>query len=185
VDRARERFLSHADAKHQRGRAPIFLVAEEDWLEDPFADGIVRHAWDERGRGYSLLEALLQASRRLIDRRAVLSQQVLTLDLAGAKPTPSGSYSPQEVQRQQERRRREAVERRKEAERQMTRMLTHGTRAQQQAPPPVPPTPPAARPSAPAVNRAAAGLPLDDLQLTGAPAPVPHRAPSNGNTASS
>lgn len=191
VDRARQRFLAHADAKRQRGRAPIFLVAEEDWLADPFADAIVHHAWDERGRGHGLLEVLLQASRRLIDRRAVLSQQVLTLDLTGAKPTPSGSYSPAEVQRQQERRRQEAEERRKEAERQMQRMLTHGTRAQQAdagspagrgaAPRPTP-VRDAGSSTLPTIDRAAAGLPLDDLQLTGAPViapPVPAPRPSN------
>ena len=120
---AHKRFVAHARAKRIRGHAPIFLVAEDDWAADPFADGQVLHVWSDGERRHGLLEALLGASRKLIDRRALLAQQTLRLDLQGAKPTPQGSYSEAEREKRRRARADDDTQRRTKAQADLLAML--------------------------------------------------------------
>lgn len=119
MESAHRRFLKLAAAERlPTGGAPILLVAESDWLEDPLAEGICRLAWDERERGVSFLDLLLRASAPLIASRTVLASRVLTIDLKAARRlTGATSASGLEDQRakQAKRRRLDEEERLREA----------------------------------------------------------------------
>ena len=121
---AHKRFLAHIRAKRITGNAPIFLTAEEDWLTDPFGPGQIVHAWGDPDRRYSLLEVLLQSSRRLIERRALLSQQELRLDLQGAKPVVQGAYSAAEIRKRAEDRAEAQAAAEQTAQSELLRMLS-------------------------------------------------------------
>jgi len=65
--------------------APIFLVSEKDWTQDPLADGICRVAWEDEESTHSFLDLILRASMPLIRTHKALASQTLTIDPKGAK----------------------------------------------------------------------------------------------------
>jgi hypothetical protein len=88
--------------------APIFLCAEEDWLENPFADNLCYSAWHDYTVRIGLLPMLVRASRTLIDRRALWAEQTLRIDTRAARPQASGTHSAEGMRRAREVFRRQA-----------------------------------------------------------------------------
>ena len=85
VDRVARSFRRRAGSEGFRQGVPIFLVLEKDWMQDPFAEGIMRLAWDTRDEPIDLLDALLRSSSRLLAARALTAPQVLDVD---PRPSP-------------------------------------------------------------------------------------------------
>jgi hypothetical protein len=86
VEEVGRSFLRRAKKEgYREGGAPIFMVREEDWNRDPFADGILHLAWNAGAETLSLLQALLRSSARLLETRTLTAQQVITVD---PKPSP-------------------------------------------------------------------------------------------------
>jgi hypothetical protein len=96
-------FLEHAESQGFTDRgAPIFLVTEEDWLANPFQDGIITSAWRDDGQRYSLIELLVRASRQLIASRQLPAGKELGLNMDGAKRTVYAQARASATQRKRE-----------------------------------------------------------------------------------
>lgn len=70
---------------YRDGGVPIFLTTDVEWMKDPFAPGILRHAWEAESAPLSLLEALIRSSARLLEARTLTASQTLELDTKSAR----------------------------------------------------------------------------------------------------